>query len=105
MQATCETGVRYDRAAFVVRRVIKKTKVVNSDVFKCPYSAVVNYVNILCVAGLCRKSVVRCRSDVCLLGNIAEDALDTSPAANRQGSKLTINAALLPRRTFCLRKP
>ena len=35
MQATCETGVRYDRAAFVVRGegVIKKTKVVNSVVF------------------------------------------------------------------------
>jgi hypothetical protein len=37
-------------------RAIKKTKVVNSDVFKCPYSAVVNYVNILHVAGLARRS-------------------------------------------------
>ena len=62
-------GLRYDGAGFVVQ-VIKKTEVVNSQVFKCPCSAVVNYGNILCLAGLGRKTANKqpceCRLDACL---------------------------------------
>ena len=45
----CANGVRCE-GLVLLYRIIKETKVVNSGVFRCPCSAALSYVSILCLA-------------------------------------------------------